>query len=138
MINNAQTFEDSLKVNFTIMTSLVVTSKLKDALDLGLAILSKLGEKFPTEPLKEQIEQETRDTLSMVTNLSDEAILNYRITGKAKKEAAMIFLAKLQYVAYFLHPVLHHLSILRIIQISMLHGELFLCWTTLSVSYVQH
>lgn len=123
VIKHARSFGDKLNVHFMIMTSLSNATKMVEALEQGLAILSQLGEHISIDPSEEDCEQQTLHTLSKVTSMADEDILNYQIMTDVKKLAAMRFLARLQYLAYFVKPHLNHSAIVKIVDVSIVHGK---------------
>ena len=133
---NGRCFEDKLNTYFNIMISLVNTSKLSLALDNGLTVLSQLGEhNFSSLLSHSELGQQIQYTQSLIRGLSEEDILNYRPMTDTSKQLAMKFLAKLLYISLWIKPRLQPFLTLKMVQLTVTHGEFTATVILLSLMY---
>ena len=123
VLNNARTFEDKLNINHIIMSSLVYTPKIMEALEMGRAILSRLGEDIPSRPSSENLDQQIRSTQEMIKGLSQDDLLNYRMMTDSIQLMKMKFLAKIESIAVLIRPDLHPFVTLMMVQLTIAHGK---------------
>ena len=125
VLKNARCFEHKLNVYFCIISSHALTSKVSDALDNGLEIITKLGEVIPRSPSQLMLDQQMEQTLAITRGMTRENLLNHRVMLDVQKLAAMRFLTKLQGIAFFVNHVLHSYIVLKMVQITVSHGKLY-------------
>ena len=123
VLKNARCFEHKLNVHFCNISSQALTSKTSDALDMGLEIVSQLGEDIPRRPSQLMLDQHMQITFTIISGVTQENLLNYRVMSDVKKLAAMRFLTKLQNVAFFVNQILHSYIILKMVQITVSFGK---------------
>jgi predicted ATPase len=99
VFENARSFEDSLPSHYIVMTSLAYGSKMHQALQCGLDILSQLGEGIPNNPTKAELDQSVHQTQSLIRGIGEDDILNYRVMTDKRKLFALKFLGQLQVIA---------------------------------------
>ena len=119
VLNEARSFEDTIEIQL-IRMNMFANSTPKEALELGLSIVSKLGEEIPS------ITEEALDlkqVKAMMGDISEDLFLNYGLMTDTKKLFAMRFLSRIQIVAYYIMPVLNPLITLKMLQITVLHGK---------------
>ena len=80
------------------MSTLGYASKISDSVEMGLNILSKLGEELPRSVSDDYIELQIKTTQAMLDELSVMDLLNYRMMMDKKKMMAMKFLRRLKVV----------------------------------------
>ena len=120
LLANARTFEDILEIEMIRMT-LLAQSDSVEALKMGLTVVSKLGE---------ELQSETKDAFNLeqvkaiVEGVSEEHILNYEIMNDTNKLMLMRFLSQIQPIAYHVKPVLNPSITLKMLQVTISHGEL--------------
>jgi len=126
VLNNARAFEDTIEIQFINMTVLS-TSSPADSLDLGLSIVSKLGEETPLSRVTEEA-LDLKQIQKIIEEVGDpeEYFLNYKIMNDTKKLTVMRFLSRIQAIAYQVKPQINPLVILQMLQITITFGELFL------------
>ena len=122
-INHAQCFEDKLNIYSTILTSLVQLSKVSEALDKNRRILAQLGEVIPNEISKELLDKHIQQTQAMIRGISESDLLNYRLMTDNRTLTTLKYLAKLESIALLAKPTLHPYITLRMVQLTILHGE---------------
>lgn len=121
VIKNARCFADKLEIYFVVISSLADTSKIVEALEKGLDILSRLGEDIPRKPSQQYLDQQLQKTLVIAKSITD--FVNYRIMSDKNITTAMKFLGKLQNVAFFANPILHSCLVLKMVQLTVSHGQ---------------
>jgi predicted ATPase len=99
VFENARSFEDSLPTHYIVMTSLAYGSKMHQALQCGLDILSQLGEGIPNNPTKAELDRSVHQTQSLIRGIGEDDILNYRVMTDKRKIFALKFLGLLQVIA---------------------------------------
>ena len=121
VIEKAKTFDDTLSIQLINMTVLAYSSKVTDAVEIGRSVLAKLGEQIPTSP-QDTLRQEIQKVQVMIEGLSEDQLVNLPMMTDTTKQMAMLFLAKLQSISYFLDPTLHTIVIIKMIQMTLIHG----------------
>ncbi|KAL7439121.1 hypothetical protein ACHAXM_006808 [Skeletonema potamos] len=120
VLRKSQSFEDQLNVMYLATCSLASSFKLPDAIEKGLAVLSRLGiELRACGSNMEACVQETKDLLSAYT---DDEILNTRRMTDPTMIMAMKFLRKLVAGMSQIMPEKAPYVTQQIIQISLNHG----------------
>eukprot|EP00804_Cyclotella_cryptica_P015019 CCRYP_000618-RB/>CCRYP_000618-RB protein AED:0.01 eAED:0.01 QI:822/1/1/1/0/0.5/2/1351/774 len=127
VLKNSNSFEDQLSTHFSIISSLAYASKIPDALEKGRKILSRLGEDIPSDPTKEDLDQHIIETQSLIRGLSENDILSYRLMLDKIKLSAVKFLAQLESLTIMANPALHPFVTLKMVQLTISHGELSDC-----------
>ena len=120
VLKNAHTFEDTLEIQLIRMTLLAHIDATK-ALELGLSIVSNLGEEIPV------VTEEALDlkqVQSVVEGIPLEHFLNYKMMSDTKKLIVMRFLSRIQIIAHQCKPLLNALVTQKMLQITISYGEL--------------
>ena len=123
VLRHAKTFDDGLNINFTVFSSLVATSKSEQALEMGLELLSQLGDGLTNDLSGEQLNRQTVQITKLLVTSKPESILNYPSMTDTHKLMAMKILARLQTVAYFSKSILHPFLIIKMVTLTMSSGE---------------
>eukprot|EP00804_Cyclotella_cryptica_P025420 CCRYP_017200-RA/>CCRYP_017200-RA protein AED:0.17 eAED:0.17 QI:0/0.83/0.57/1/0.83/0.71/7/325/1615 len=118
---NARCFEDTLHISYICMSTLSYSS-ISDAVEMGLEIMSKLGEELPRSLSSDYIELQIKTRQSMLDEMSVMDLLNYRMMTDKKKIMAMKFLRRLWVVIQQVHPNLMPLIPLKMVEITMEYG----------------
>lgn len=121
VINNSRNFEDQLNIHLIVMVALFHASKIPEALEKSISILSQLGQTIPSTQI--EVDQCLLDTQILITGVSEDDIMKLPMITNPRKIMVMRFLSRLQYVAYFAKPSLHQFVILKIVQMSITDGE---------------
>lgn len=90
------------------MSTLGYASKITDSVEIGLEILSTLGEELPRSVSDSNIELQIQATREIFDELSVMDLLNYKMMTDKKKIIAMKFLRRLKVVC---HQVNHALLV---------------------------
>jgi hypothetical protein len=106
------------------MSSLAYTSKVGEALEKGLSIVSRLGVDVPSNPSSKELSEHIQQTQSMIRGKSEDDLLNYRLMNDTKMVSAMKFLAALQSISFLVKPDIHHILIMKMVQITISYGML--------------
>jgi predicted ATPase len=123
VLQNARTFEDKLTTHYVIMSSLVCTGKVPEAIGKGLAIVSQLGESIPSNPSDDLLNQRIQQTQLQMRGLSEEDFLNYPIMTDFKRLTTIKFLAHLQLMAFFMNPTLSTYIVMKMVDLTLSHGK---------------
>jgi predicted ATPase len=129
VLKHARCFEDKLNVYYTILTSLVQSAKVSEALDTNCRILAQLGEVIPNEISKELLNKHIQQTQAMIRGISESDLLNYRLMTDNRLLATLKYLARLEFMALLVKPTLHSYITLRMVQLTLLHGEQLLSFS---------
>ncbi|KAL7480034.1 hypothetical protein ACHAW6_005741, partial [Cyclotella cf. meneghiniana] len=122
VLKHAKCPEDKLNTHFIIISSLTYASKISEALKEGHIILSRLGEEIPTDPSLEALDQQIKQTQSLIRGVSENDILNYRLMTNKRTLAAMKFLAQLESISMMVKPSVHPFVTLKMVQLTMSKG----------------
>ena len=120
VLTNARTFEDTLEIEMIRMT-LLAQSDSAEALNMGLIVISKLGEDLPSET-KDAFDLE--QVKAIVEDVPEEHFLNYEMMNDRDKLMLMRFLSRIQPIAYHVKPMLNPSITLKMLQLTISHGEL--------------
>jgi predicted ATPase len=124
VLNHATCFEDKLNINYIIMGSLVSTPKIAEALEMGRAILSRLGEVIPGDSSSENLDEHIKSTQALIKGMNEDDLLNYRMMTDDIQLMKMKFLAKTESIAILIRPDLHPFITLKMVQLTISHGKL--------------
>lgn len=86
------------------MSTLSYSSRIAEAVEMGLETLSKLGVDLPTTLSHAFIEMQIKTTQAMLEKRSVMELLNYRLMTDKKKIMAMKFLRRLYEVVQQVNP----------------------------------
>jgi predicted ATPase len=123
VLQNARTFEDKLATHHVIMSSLFCASKVLEAIEKGLALVSQLGEDIPINPSIDSLTQRIQQTQLHIRGIPEEDFLNYPIMTDYKMLMAMKFLAHLQIMSFFKSPSLHTCVVMKMVDLTLSYGE---------------
>jgi predicted ATPase len=124
VLKHGRCFEDKLHIHFIIVSSLSYATRVLEAFEKCRIILSRLGEDIPCDPSKETLNQYIQQTQSLIGGVSENELLNYKLMRDNNKLEAMKFLAKMQHITAMAKPTLHPFVTLKMVQLTILHGEL--------------
>ncbi|KAL3767422.1 hypothetical protein ACHAWO_010078 [Cyclotella atomus] len=99
VMGNTECIDDKLYIQHIVMLSLMHTSKINEALELGLGILSQLGEGISRNSAEDDFVEQRKRTQTMIVGVTEDDILSYGPMIDTRKQAAMKFLASL-YVCF--------------------------------------
>lgn len=74
---NAKCFDDTLSVTFTKILALGFETKNAEALDLGLVVLSRLGEAIPSNLSERELGQMILQTQALIRGVTEDTLLNF-------------------------------------------------------------
>ena len=123
LLKNARCFEDKLNMHYTLTMSMMYASRLKEALDKGLEIVSQLGEHIPQNPTDNDFAQQVQHTQTMIKGISENDFMCYRIMTDKRKLAVMKFLCTLWSLSFIVNPALHPFMVLKLVDLTVSHGE---------------
>jgi predicted ATPase len=123
IMQNARIFEDKLATHYIIMSSLFCASKVAEAVDKGLAILSELHEGIPINPSNNSLVQRIQQTQLLIRGVSENVILNCPIMTDFHKSMVMKFLARLQIMTFYTNPRLSTYIIMTMVDITLSYGK---------------
>jgi predicted ATPase len=104
VLRNARRFEDTLTMHLLVVSSLVSSGTMMQALEKGLAVVSRLGENIPVVQVQDASKSLLSETQFLLRGITKEDFLNYRMVTDARVMATMKFLARLNLIAYFIKP----------------------------------
>lgn len=116
ILSNTKTFQDTLTVRVLRAKFLVYKEQYDAATTDVLAILSQLGEEFPSEISTEDVVDEIRATQPLVDGITKEDITNLPMIADDSKLMAMKFMGLLITFCNYASPMLVHLLSCRMIQ----------------------
>jgi predicted ATPase len=113
VLTNARSFKDTLEVQLTKLSMLAHSSQASEALNMGLAIVSNLGEDIP-KPSKEALDVQVQQTQALIRGLSEDQLIRHRLMTDLNKLYVMKFLARLQIISYLVNSPIHPFVILKV------------------------
>jgi len=122
VLENACCFEDKLTTSIVVMASLAYASKITDAVTMGFNILMQLGHTVPTHLSTSEIMTRFQQTQTVLDNMSDQILLNYKRIVDTRHSIAIKVLAKLNLILYQVDPDLQPIVTLEMINITIEHG----------------
>eukprot|EP00956_Cyclotella_meneghiniana_P019693 scaffold34064_cov121-Cyclotella_meneghiniana.AAC.9 len=122
VLKNARSFEDTLEIQLVNIEVLKSTSPSK-ALELGLSVISQLGEEIPN-PSEGGIDPRNIQAVFENQGVPEEYFLDYKIMTDSKMLMVMRFLSRVEAIAFYTKPIINPLVILKMLQITLTHGEL--------------
>lgn len=118
---NARISEDTLNTSFILMSALT-HSRIFEAVEFGLQVLSQLGVYIPNSPSREETLNLIVQTQSTLNVISDETLLSYFVSSDHKTVMTMKFLAKLENSTQQINTSLQPFVTIKIIQLTIEHG----------------
>ncbi|KAL3794232.1 hypothetical protein ACHAWO_006476 [Cyclotella atomus] len=118
VLKHAGCFDDELNIHQIVMLSYMHTSKLNEALELGLDILLQLGEGIPRNPSDDYFGKEVQRTQMMIAGVSEDAILGYKPMTDKKKRSALKILVFVNKCSFYAAPPLCRYIILKMVQLT--------------------
>eukprot|EP00804_Cyclotella_cryptica_P031040 CCRYP_013586-RA/>CCRYP_013586-RA protein AED:0.40 eAED:0.38 QI:0/0/0/1/0/0/3/0/254 len=112
----ARSFEDTLNISYTCMSTFGSTSKISDSVEMGLDIMAKLGEELPRSFSDHYTNLQIRSTQAMLDEISVVDLLNYRMM--TDKRNFLSFSTSLMDIACWLQPAVT----LKMVEITIAHG----------------
>lgn len=122
VLQNAQSFSDSLSVRATRVHSLTETNRMSEALEEGLDILNELGVKFPRNPRKRHVAMDLVKTKRLLLRKTNEMILRMPLMDNEVILQAMQMLNLIFPAAYHIDRTLFALINLRLVILTMQYG----------------
>jgi predicted ATPase len=89
VLRNAKRFEDTLTMYLLVVSSLVSSGKMMQALEKGLAVVSRLGENIPVVQVQDASKSLLSETQFLLRGITKEDFLNYRMVTDARVMATM-------------------------------------------------
>ncbi|KAL7501976.1 hypothetical protein ACHAXN_000302, partial [Cyclotella atomus] len=105
-----------------VILSLMQTSKLNEALEKGMNILSQLGEGISRNLIDLLFYLEVKRTQAVIAGLTEDAILGYRPMTDKRKQAAMKILSSINRCSFLAAPPLCRCIILKMVQVTFKYG----------------
>lgn len=122
---NVMGFNDTLEVQFIVISSLISSNVLGEALKRCTEILLQLGICVPSNISQEELANETEQTIRFALGITPELLLNYKIMTDQKMLVTQKFMSLLLLVTHHKKPELYHYLILKMIKMVLSHGELY-------------
>jgi histidine kinase len=122
VMEHARTFEDSLVARTTLVKMLGTQDKKKEAMDLALDTLEKMGERFPRKPSRAHVATAHRKVRRLLKGKSDEDILALPPMRNRQKVAAQQMLAQAYLYAAQTSVYLTELFSLRMLELTIEYG----------------
>jgi len=122
VLKQGKTIRDQLRAQNAFMLALIAKGELNDAVQRGLKVLEQLGESFPANIDEATVREELDKTEALIQGKTIENILQYHLIADENKIAAMKFLTVTARIAYNSNQTFFSLSVLRMINISMVNG----------------
>jgi predicted ATPase len=135
VLKHARCFDDELNIHQIVILSLMQTSKLNEALEMGMNVLSQLGEGISRNQLDLLFYLDVKRTQAMISGLTEDAVLGYRPMTDKKKQAAMKILSCIHRCSFLAlaAPPLCRCIILKMVQVTIKKGE-----NTVWLAILQH
>jgi predicted ATPase len=122
LIKNARCFDDTLNAHYIHVSFLAHMSRLEEAVEKGISIVSKLGEEIPSNPSNEVLNRHILQTQSMIKGVSEDDLMNKPMMTDSKKLMAIKFLAEIQGIAFVILPPVHKIVIMKMVQMTIAFG----------------
>ena len=123
VLHNARTLLDKVKVYEIELSACTAQVKLKQALEMGLAVLKLLGVCFPENPSPADIQQGLEQTASLFSGKNIADFIDLPEMENLQKQAALRILSGLVSPAYITAPLLLPLVILEMVNLSVSYGN---------------
>lgn len=120
VLKKARCFDDELETHFVILQSL----PMPQALEKGIALLSKLGEFIPDRPTKKELDEELIYAQSLVRGIDENDILGRQFITDSSTLMKMKILCRLESICWFVKPCIHPFIILKMLKMTMSYGKL--------------
>eukprot|EP00956_Cyclotella_meneghiniana_P030448 scaffold76682_cov82-Cyclotella_meneghiniana.AAC.8 len=120
VLKNARSFEDTLETQL-INIGVLANVRPSEALELGLSIVSRLGEEIP-KPSKETLDPRRVLDVIEIQGVPEEYFLHYKMMTDSKMLMVMRYLSRIQVIAYHTKPLINPLVILKMLQITVSYG----------------
>jgi histidine kinase len=121
--SNARCFEHELHGLMLQIYSFGIRLRLKDCLELGLAVLKRLGESFPNRPGIRHVLMDLVRVKRILRNMSDSSIMALPDMKDPSKLSAMGVLNLLLVPCFLARPDLYPLISYRMIKLSLRYGS---------------
>ena len=125
VLKNARSFKDTLETQLVFM-AVLANVRPSEALELGLSVVSRLGEEIPN-PSKGALDPRQIQAVIEVRGVPEEYFLHYKMMTDSKMLMVMRFLSRIQVIAYNAKPSTNLSLILKMLQITLSHGEIYIC-----------
>ncbi|KAL3768174.1 hypothetical protein ACHAWO_006544 [Cyclotella atomus] len=124
VLKHARCFDDELNIHQIVILSLMQSSKLNEALEMGMNVLSQLGEGISRNQLDLLFYLDVKRTQAMISGLTEDAVLGYRPMTDKKKQAAMKILSCIHRCSFLAlaAPPLCRCIILKMVQVTIKYG----------------
>jgi len=120
---NAKCLDDKIRSYFIRVRSLSAQGKQQEALEVGLLVLSLLGEPVPTSSdMRAIIKEEFLKTKQLLEGKTNDDLLSLKAMENSRKIAAMQQLNDLILFAFVARQKEYHVLVFKTIQISLCHG----------------
>ncbi|KAL7547548.1 hypothetical protein ACHAWF_010831 [Thalassiosira exigua] len=122
----AKTFHEKLNTIYSTVLSLARRSRLKDAIERCIMVLTQLGE-IPWEEESEHYSESNvklyvEQTRIMLQGMSDRQLVEYKKMISPEKKQAMKFLARLELFFQTTKPIAQPFVTIKMVQLSIVHG----------------
>ena len=122
VLKNARSFKDTLETQLVFM-AVLANVRPSEALELGLSVVSRLGEEIPN-PSKEALDPRRVLDVIEIQGVPEEYFLHYKMMTDSKMLMVMRYLSRIQVIAYHAKPLINPLVILKMLQITVSYGQL--------------
>jgi PAS domain S-box-containing protein len=123
-LEKARTLSDRVRVYEVKIEALSVTNRMREAIDLGLQVLSTIGVTFPGQPSPADMEAALRATKAAYATARVQELIGLPAMSDPQQVAAMRLLVSISAAAFLAAPALYLLLILHEVRLSVLHGNL--------------
>ena len=122
VLDNARSFRDKIRAYSNKVYALGTQGRPTEALDLGIKVLGKLGESFPSSSRRCYVMIEYYKTRNMLRGKTNEYLLSLPRMRNPDKLAAMQLLKLIAIYAYMGRADFFPLAVFRMVQLSLRHG----------------
>jgi predicted ATPase len=122
ILKHAKCFADEWNIHLIVIMSLMHIRNINEALEMGLGILTRLGEDISRDATEDDFVDQVKRTQAMLAGVSEDTLMGYEPMKDKKKRAAMKFLASLHTCSYIAAPSLHRFVVLKLVQLTVTYG----------------
>jgi len=123
VLNHARNVLDKVKVYDSKIQAAVSQGKLKEAIKIGLQVLTQLGVSLPKNPSHWDIQRGLEETASLYAGREIEDLINLPSMTEAEPQAANYIMSSISFASYAAAPNLMLLLLLSQVNLSIKHGN---------------
>ena len=121
ILSNARVFDDTFEA-YSVKINILATTKVQEAIDVGLEVLKKIGEPMPSSPRSGYVKREYIRSRRLMKSKNPEMLLRLPIMTDHHKAATVQIINLLALPAIFGRPCLLPVLAMRAARITVEHG----------------